>query len=343
MKKYLVKLFVITIIIFSLLSFKKYFTPYYLGDGLYSSKLADFQKKNKNEKFNTVFFGASVTYNHINTTLFDSLLLDQNIRSYNFATPTTTNPESFFLYKGFINSLDREKINYAFIGLTPLRKIEDYNFYITKYNYSINFHYLKFAINYVLASDYGSKKKGFYIKKYIQAFLYSFIDFKIFQNFFEINNKKNINGLGINGYYPLNTEIDQFKFNKRHNSFLSDTTILSTRRNSAFHFNNFSIDDYLNDFYLNYLKSLIEASQENDIKLIFILLPRLEDDYYKEMIPIAKALPKENIINLSNPIQYEDLYKVKFSFDADHLNSKGANIYTNFLTKEFKHLYFENK
>lgn len=84
MRKFIKNLALFSLIFILIMALKKYITPYYLGDLQYSSKLK-YYKKNKNE-FNTVIFGSSRLYRHIDPNILDSLLIGKGVHSFNFAT-----------------------------------------------------------------------------------------------------------------------------------------------------------------------------------------------------------------------------------------------------------------
>lgn len=340
MKKFRKKLMLFALGLIGIFIVKNLLTPYYLGNPQFATKL-DYFKSHDDKNYNTVFFGSSTLYRHVNTTLFDSILREQNLKSFNFATGGTYNPETFYLYNKFIGRKNKHNIKYAFIELQALDPIGFQNVYTTRKSYWNNTTYFNFATNYINNSNFDIQKKSKYFKIYAGTFAYSFLDFKILNNFFEINNQLNRNRVGRDGFYPLTKDMNENHVENGPKDwrlfFKADTTVLEKRRTSIIKNINLESDLlHLNTFYLEYLNALIRESEKHEIKLMFILPPRLKSEFYKELLPIAKALPQNHIINLSDPIKYKEFYQTKYAFDIAHLNTEGSTIFTTYLANEFR-------
>ena len=78
----------------------EFFLPYYYGNELFAKKLAYYNKHQEN--YNTVIFGSSRMYRQVIPDLLDSILIQDNISSFNFASQACFNPESYYLYENFI-------------------------------------------------------------------------------------------------------------------------------------------------------------------------------------------------------------------------------------------------
>jgi hypothetical protein len=337
MKKFIKKGIIFILLLVIILVIKKLITPYYLGNRTYKDKLEYFNNNYNNEKYNTVFFGSSRIYRHINSALFDSLLNKTDVKTFNFATAGTFNPESYYLYDNFINNLDGKEMDYAFLELQSLFNFSKTNSQTTKGSYWNNLHYLNYSINYILASKDNNLRKNEFISNYSRSFIYSFLDFKILLNYLSLNSKKRI---GLNGFYPLEKEMIETKgknsLETRWVNFHSNPAVLKTRIEAAQKTKNLNSDNSINKYYLNYLNSLINKSKQKGVNLVFILPPRLSEGEYLELIPIVNLIPRQHVIKLNDPEKYKELYIEEYSFDIGHLNSEGANIFTNYLVHEFK-------
>lgn len=316
---------------------KKQITPYYLGDKVFNAKYEDYSRDE--EQFNSVIFGSSRLYRHVNTLLLDSLLSDYNFSTYNFANWGTYNPESYFLYDNFLNSIDSGKIKIAFLELQQLHPYSNDNCRTTKASYWNTLKYLFFSIEYINHSNYIYEKKQELYKNYLKSYFFGLHDFLFLEN---ILPSKKIKEIGENGFYPLEKAMNEHgvnnKYKKRWDEFHSDTLELENRIKAA------KIDaetispKALNKHHLKFLNSLITKSEQKGIHLIFVLSPRLKKDQYSELIPLSYALPQENIIQLYSYSRYNKFYLSDYSFDVGHLNTKGANLFTEHLALNVKEI-----
>ncbi len=115
MKRFIYKTFFFLSFLLLLLIIKKNITPFYIGDPIFKAKFEDFI--NNKENFNTISFGSSRIYRHLNTTLLDSLLNNYYLSTYNLAVGATYNPESYYLYEELIQTLDSGDIKLTFVEL----------------------------------------------------------------------------------------------------------------------------------------------------------------------------------------------------------------------------------
>lgn len=340
MKKFSKKVLLFIAGLFCLFVLKKLVTPYYLGNTTFAAKVRYFEKNNNEDKFNTVFFGASTTHRHLKSILFDSILQDQNLKTFNFGVDATYNPETFYLLKNFIGKKNKNEITYAFVELQGLDPIGYQNVYSTRKSYWNDLYFLNYAINYTINSNQNINKKMDYFKIYLATHLFSYVDFKILNNFFEINNELNTNSVGENGYYSLWLDMMENDIENGprdwHETFKSDTTVVAERRKFALNALNQIDTLQLNEYYLEFLHTLIEEYKKIGVELIFVLPPKLLERYYLELLPIAKSLPQKNMIDMSNPLKYDEFYQTQYSFDKAHLNDEGATLYTNYLAEEFR-------
>lgn len=335
MRKFIKKIVVFFIVLTALLLIKKEIAPYYISDPIFKAKYDDFSKRK--ESFNSVIFGSSRLYRHVNVLYLDSLLNDYNLSTYNFSNGATYNPESYFLYDRFLESKDSENIKYAFVELQQLHPYSDSNTKTTKASYWNTIKYLYYSFVYINNSDYDSEKKQELYSCYLRSFFFGLFDFSFLKNIFK---SSEIMDIGNNGFYPLekamneNDKNDGFK--KRWEKLHSDTTLLKNRIESA----KIKIESIpskaLNKYHLKFLNSLISRSSQKGVKLIYILPPRLTNNQYNELIPICNSLPPENTIILYSYSVYGDLYTIDNSFDIGHLNSKGANLFTKYISDDFK-------
>jgi hypothetical protein len=282
-------------------------------------------------KYNTVFFGSSRTYRHINPQIIDNELKEFNIKSFNFGMPAAVNPEALSLFEDFLENLPpKSTIHYAFVELTDLAPINKLNQYAPRSYYYLNFKYLQFVLKYFFSSketNLISKIKLSY--PYVQGyFLNNFLLTKPVKN--RAIGKKYL-GENKDGYYALDIDLKKNKSNKlldRHLTYLKDISLLKTKITSR---KSKNASSSVNHAYLRFLKAMIKKSEDKNVKLYLIIPPRLNN--YAMLYPFKKCINDDRVIDLSNNPEF---YLAEFTFDEFHLNSSGADIFSAFLSKEIK-------
>lgn len=337
MKSFIIKTLAFTIILLSLLILKYKFTPYYRGDSVFAIKHEHFFQSKA--KYNTVFFGSSRVYRHVDVGLFDEVMNDYKLNTFNFAAPATFNPEIYFLYSNFLNEIDSGQIKFAFIEMQELNIISNENVHTTKASYWNNYESLNFALNYLSNSNFQHVNKLGMYKVFLSSFVYKFYDFDIVSSNLKSRNKTLYKKIGLDGFYPLDQELqdnpNDRSIKERWSKFEADTTVIKNRIAEVKTIESKFSDTKLNDYHLFYIKNLIGKSFQKGVHLIFVLPPRLTESQYTSLIPLSKSIPVNHKIELYSYAKHPELYQAKNSFDVGHLNSNGAMIFTQKLSKEF--------
>ncbi len=325
MKQFLRNIFWFGLILLIGLSIKKMVTPFYLGNSAFKAKVKSFQKTSQH--YNTIVFGSSHSYRQFNPSIFDSLMTDYNLSTYNIATAGTFNPESYYLYEHFLETLDKDAIKYAFLELKPLNFYDWENTNTTRGSYWNTTSTLYYALNYINASNYDKIEKFNLTKIYLNSFLNSFVDTNILKGLFlkpSVRSKT--------GFVPLDKELSSKRrnneFTLRYKTFHADTTVLKERITAARNIPQYYNSKDINKVHLSHLKYLISKSEQKGIHLFLLVPPRLKDNEYQEIIPLLNELPKGHSLELANYVENKTFYKTKNSFDIGHLNLKGANLFT---------------
>jgi len=339
MKKFIIKGLILFFIIALLLFIKKEVTPFYTGNLIFKTKLEDYTKRS--EHFNAVVFGSSYVYRQVNTPLFDSLLNKYELSTYNFGTGALYNPESYFLFENFLQSIDSGAIKIAFLELQSLRHFLPENQMTTRASYWNDERFLVYSIKYIQDSYYPEEKKYAMYKSFIDSYLYSFFDFSILENLFRQGNTKE---LGVNGFYHLEQAMHESSgnpaFENRWNDFqFGDGKLKLAERVNAAQIVTESIpQETVNETHLKLLNHFIEASYNKGIHLIIFLPSRLAESQYNELVGISNSLPLKNSIQLYQYPKYKELYEVDNSFDYGHLNRQGADIFTKYFAIEAENI-----
>ncbi len=316
--------------------------PYYIGEIIYPYK-NKYLEKNINS-YNSVVFGSSRMWRQFDTHIFDSVLSDDKLFTYNMATGGTFNPEAYYLYKKFISELDSGQIKLAIIELQAFTPIADENIKTVKGNYWLNTQMLKYCINYINGNQDDSIV--FDLKsKYIQAYLYNLNNFSKLKNWFSLLISDKSFFVENNGHSTFEDQIVRGgvkSLRNRNNEFLDDTTVLTERISAAS-----NLDLYknytLNNVHLDILLDMINLSAAKGIKVIFILPPRLTSESYKELMPVFMKLSDSDIINLASYNEFSDFYTVENSFDIGHLNKDGAYRFTKEVANRVKNIIRKQK
>jgi hypothetical protein len=300
--------------------------PYYYGNTIYASKLADF-KENKTS-FNTVIFGSSRLYRQLNPAIIDSITSDYNIKTFNIASPATFYPESTYLYENFIEATYSNEIKYAFIELQHLEIFKN-NAKTIRGNYWNTISNVSHCINFINDSHYSENKKAKLKRTIFLSFIYRILDFTSIKNVIKIKSTFN-----SNGYYSLQQEVEDktsnsesileyyIKFNQNTTSY--KRLIHIAKQTDSIDVSKLSV----NNSYLNHLHSIINLSKKKGIDVIYILPPKLNLEYYKALLPVVNLLPKSNVIDVSSYKDHTSLYDKDASFDFYHLNNKGSKLFS---------------
>jgi len=312
--------------------------PYY-GNPYYCEKYKYFT--NNHDKFNTVIFGTSRLYREMVPKIFDSLLKEYQTSTFNLAAPAVSHPEAYYLYERLLETVETNSLKYSFIELAAPHNSRFENLNTTENHYWHNLKYLNFLIKYTFDSDLSSRRKIRLIHSYIVGYVNKAINLFGYKKLFNSKFYKMDFCLGENkdGFYSLEEQMRDFgvgsNAGRRFTSFLKDTTVLDEKisiANKAFSLK--TNKQFINEAHLIKLIELIEKSKQKGIHLIFVMPPGMYD--YHEVLAIKERLPSNHIIEIANPKIYPELYQVNFQFDIDHLNKKGAVIFTEYLANEFK-------
>jgi hypothetical protein len=152
MKRFIIKVFVFLMLpAIAYIVLNSFLDPYY-GNPHYAKK---YEYISENEsKYNTIVFGSSLTYRQFIPKLFDSLMVDHSLSTFNMAIPAIRTPEIYYLYDKFLDEIDPGAFNYVILELKPLYLIDEVNINTQRNNYWLNLKFLIFAYKYIIDGDY---------------------------------------------------------------------------------------------------------------------------------------------------------------------------------------------
>ena len=349
MKKlgYKVLLYAVIVLLIAQLSKLIFSLSYYWGNPWYGSKIEFLKSKNTKDLPNTFFFGSSRVHRQIDPAKFDQTLdtiSTLSVNSFNLGAPATFCPQTYYLYENFIQSDIASNTKYVFMELMNIELINENVMHQSRTIYWQNFSTFKFVMKAIFSDDQVDWKHKF---GYLVRYGISFIESQYRIGFLGqlIVKKTDFNrefvGPETNGYYPLESELKvttnriiKNDLVKRKSSLDGDTTSLSMIALSSI--KNFEDQTSTPDsIHLEKINDLIKISKDKHIKLIFVLSPRNSSS---RLVSLYKSIPASNKIDLSNAAEFPELYTKENTFDIDHLNTKGSEIYSTLLAEKFKDL-----
>ncbi|WP_439556916.1 hypothetical protein [Dyadobacter sp.] len=90
-----------------------------------------------------------------------------------------------------------------------------------------------------------------------------------------------------------------------------------------------------NEYYIDQIKLLISSASQRNKKVMFYFPNNLSHTEFLILSQVAPYIPEDNLIRLPVDSRFESLFDPGNSFDAHHLNQRGAKIYTQFLHEEY--------
>lgn len=305
MKRFSLKIFVwclgILFVGLFLMSNKKY---KFYGNGEAKLKV-DYYSKNS-EKYNTLIFGSSRMYRHINPTLLDSAT-SHKIKAYNLASGGTFFSES--LYQFYHTPID-ENIKFVIFEVQDILPFEtnSYSGKILYYhdlpttNFEVKYHLLNDDWNSIYLSATHFISNIFYFKKIGQQ---------------DVNNREFLSK--SNGYYPLEKEYDRFNSVKsQRDAYMKDTTKVYESVSQILP------KKQMNATWKNEIKALKKECENRGIQLILVA-PLFSDPMDLSFI---KQDSNTKILDFTSRQKFREFYNFKHVYDNGHLNMLGSKIFT---------------
>lgn len=345
MKRFLINLFGFGLLVYILQQVSFIFVSPFWGSDVLDSKYA--YLLDKNNDFNTLFIGSSRINRGVNPAIIDSALAEYGVKSYNFGSPSTTNPETYFITEQILKT-EQLNLKYLFVELTPLNsiKVTNFKYYQSRYYYWLNLKYFWFIFKYLINSNYTSNERFEIGTSYFSSFIMKNINFLHYLKLFDSSNKNKLQNFFFkknNGFYSLDEDFPPTSnYAKRNENFKSDTSGFNRMtRQVQKEFRNKKDFDSFNQYHYQKLINLINLAKTKNIHLIYLLPPRSRS--YVEELALINRIPSAHLIEIANPFKYPELYQSKYAFDKNHFNKEGADIFTSNIASEFKALNLQSK
>ena len=324
MKKFLVETFAFVSCLTLVIQGVGLLLPYCYGNEFFEEKEKVFSELK--EEINLVVFGSSSIHHQFYPMVFDTCLKGLNIQSFNLGVEATMNPESYFLYENFIESVDSGTLKYSILEITPLSSVSNRNLFKERTGYWKTPSQISYIFNYIKQRDLLLSGKVSFFGKHLISYVYACLDIGKFRHLSIQNESKIV--IELNGFDPylgnkeMNNEI-RLKNSKRKKAseLMSSQSFEGTVFNSE---------------HLSRLIQLKEKSRQKGIQLIFLINPRLNDYSLIHGALAEKELGP--IINLASYQDFPEFYEVENLYDRGHLNYKGSIIYSQLFAKKFRDL-----
>lgn len=342
MKKFIKKTFVIGILVIVFANFMKLLFPpdYHWGNEYFNNKIEYLATDKNYTKFETYFLGSSRIYRHIDPSIYDSLVntkTGKESSSYNLGSPGTFAPQSYYLYRNFLDSDLSNNAKTVFIELSDIHPVGIKNLSADRNIYWINFKDLNFIVNSVWSNEnYGKLKKAQIATTYSLTLLQKLFQFKQYRPYFfdEIETKEKPQYIK-NGFYSLDDELSNTLDSTQHKELIKRKEApiskpLNTSRETAlkaFTATSAKIDQVQ----FSMLQEMITISEKKNIQLYFVFAPRKVSE---NLVSLYAQLPENNKVEVADPLKYPEMYHPEYTFDIGHLNDKGVFFFTSELVND---------
>lgn len=336
MMKFIKKTIIIGIVVIVLANFMKLLFPpdYHWGNEYFNNKIEYLATDKNYNKFDTYFFGSSRMYRHIDPSTYDSLVktkTGKESKSYNLGSPGTFAPQSYYLYRNFLDSDLSNNAKTVFIELSDIHPVGIKNLSADRNIYWINFKDLNFIVNSVWSNEnYGTLKKVQIATTYSFTLFQKLFQFKQYRPYFfdEIPIDENHQYLK-NGFNSLDDELANTEDSTQYQALIKRKEApirkqLNASRETALKAFS-STSAKLDKVQFAMLQEMIAISEKNNIHLYFVFTPRKVS---KNLVALYEQLPVKNKIEVANPLKYEEMYNPEYTFDIGHLNDKGVFFFT---------------
>ena len=301
------------------------------------------------KEFNTLFFGTSRTYRHIDPFVYDSLV--PGSKSFN-AGVAGLFPLRYFDFIDKAITSTGDQFENVVIELAPLSLVGQN--YDSKPNVnSINYERYAMAMAYPWKNTSNKKALVSYELGYTSLFLYKYTGFGIAQRLKlsagisspDTEVCSSFDYYQDRGYYSLDQDLADKNINYhsllgRKEGFQSNSTQEDIIRVYKMYTTLLEGQDVSGeDRYTEWLLQLINRVKPYTKKISFIIPPR-EEPPNNVSLERQKRILKEAgycVLDYSDPDEYPGLYQYDISFDFAHFNDKGAKYYTRLLADELNH------
>lgn len=352
MKKLALRLLVFAVIIFIVNYLVVFSLPFAWGAPDLETKYEFY--RSRADDYDTLFIGSSRFYRHISPSVFDNIVAEiEPVQSFNLGVAAFPAPQPFWLYERILED-DPEHLKYVFIEISPPGDSPpNTNLHTKRFVYWYNFEDTVFLIRSVIRSDTSIPVKLDFLGIHVMTLLEKQFNIGMGLDIVEFWGRDTTNTLNefylgrqLDGFHSLDQQLEKFPgisrgISNSQQAFEANPQVLTNRtRQSQQAFNLEESTLEFNEIYFQEIERIIELSTARNIHIIFVLPPRLGNEYLS-ILPTFYHIAPEHRIELGNPKLYPELYAPEHTFDVGHLNSEGAAVFTELLAHKFISLLFE--
>jgi hypothetical protein len=135
------------------------------------------------------------------------------------------------------------------------------------------------------------------------------------------------------GFYPLDLELEQIpspRLQERQAKFMEDTTVVLKRRKQQLE----RPSTGKSEVYIDYLNQWIRRADQLNIKLFFIIPPKLK--YYRSLLDYKDSVRDHRVMDTEIYEAYPELNLARYNFDKGHFNHYGAELYSTFVAQSIQ-------
>lgn len=279
-------------------------------------KYNSFLQLDSMQSFNTLFFGTSKIYRHLDPLLFDSLT--NNSRTYNLAFG---NLFPFRLYDAIeaVMEVKLRKDVSIFIEIAPIGKVGD-NYDVVPIQKSIDFDRLTITNNYLQVFESKGNISATFLAA-CKALTWKYTAPSLMQKYLSLDNDKAAThrplGIARNGFVPLDVETDQ--------------VILERHRPVKYPHPPITKPLLVDNKFFDYILETVTRLKQLGVKQVyFVVPPRIYRSDHLLIASIKEKLKQKGLVvfDLSDAKKYPEFYESDLSYDKTHLNLKGARRFT---------------
>lgn len=290
-------------------------------------------------RYDTYFFGSSLTHSQIQPILFDSLF--QSTDSYNLGVNGMRPPESFYVVNHFLKHWpEQQQLKYVFLEVVDVKPMDSNNQHSLRIRGTMSLDKLWYNTrHYYHEKDFQSIFSSY------KVFIYSVFKYQMLNDM----KKYLLRGKSDKKENRLIQKIQQqkgflamrdrkgVKKNLGHQlvwDVLDNKRLLDELNKNSLLLNQGKIKGKINPIYIQELQSINKKVLKLGGQLILLIPSRLSQNTLSHV----ESLHEIPCINLSNPSQYPNFYKMEYCSNPGHLNHRGSLEYTSALVKNMQEL-----
>ncbi|MCC2679638.1 MAG: hypothetical protein K0R29_2214 [Pseudobdellovibrio sp.] len=336
---------ILTLVLFNFIDNKYLQTAEIIDDQDVLLKKINYFKEHKDE-YTAVFVGASRTYRQFDAVYFDNLVrqTDQNIRTFNFGAPGLGWTEVFYILN-FINQIKPANLKYVFFEPIPFSKIYPENLATAENLRVHDFQFTYLAIKNILASDehpiYLFHQTYFHVLSLLRRVTCTGCTVNYFahrmaggpahaQNFKDDYNRNA-------GFVALDDD-SKIKL-KKHLDFLetAETTLPALAAAQVQRIKEIESSPDKSNPADRQILTLAEEAKEAAPNAIMVAAPQLRNhDRMEGRTEYMERLSKVKVWSFLDPREYPEFSRAENRWEEQHLNKRGAILYTEKLAEKFK-------